>query len=396
VLLLLVQCATAKKLLLHDFMRGPTPIPQWIADNKVFHEDTPFDGLAVYMRKPDLSMHMSDLVMRNSATPLTDIASVLAPIAGQNFTHLTNNMGLVFAHKPTDFFNDWSIPIQNFANLAKALKDAGLKGIMFDNEQYECWASYPACVDFAGTHTLAQYQAQATLRGKQIMQAMVAQFPDIVVVTFHGPETSEPTSPSVGSTSGNNSLYFGGNELLGPFFVGFMEGAAGIAATVADGGELYCLRTPTDFQTVYDWNKTTLPTVASFIPSPDRAGWSSEISIGYGLYDALNCGGTGGLTTPTVMQQITTNSLSRADQYVWLYTENTTFLLPPGSGGASSAIVAAVANGKAAALSGSSCDLNKAWRLLRWTGINLVEGTCTMLDAQCVLNALFANACAVN
>src|SRR6266566_780628 len=359
VLLLLVQCATAKKLLLHDFMRGPTPIPQWIADNKVFLEATPFDGLAVYMRKPDLSVNMSDLVMRNSATPLTDIASVLAPIAGQNFTHLTNNMGLVFAHKPTDFFNDWSIPIQNFANLAKALKDAGLKGIMFDNEQYECWASYPACVDFAGTHTLAQYQAQATLRGKQIMQAMVAQFPDIVVVTFHGPETSEPTSPSVGSTSGNNSLYFGGNELLGPFFVGFMEGAAGIAATVADGGELYCLRTPTDFQTVYDWNKTALPTVASFIPSPDP-GWPGEISIGYGLYDALNCSGTGGLTTPTVMQQITTNSLNRADQYVWLYTENTTFLLPPGSGGAPSAIVAAVANGKAAGLSGSPCDVNKA------------------------------------
>jgi len=40
-LLLLVQCATAKKLLLHDFKRGPTPIPQWIADHRSFWKPPP-------------------------------------------------------------------------------------------------------------------------------------------------------------------------------------------------------------------------------------------------------------------------------------------------------------------------------------------------------------------
>ncbi len=240
------------------------------------------------------------------------------------------------AQKPPDFFDDWSVIVQNFATLAQAAKAAGLRGIFFDNEQYVPWADYTQVA--YPSKTLAQYQDQARLRGHQVMAAIAAEFPDAVVLTTHGPYVSVPNPPPpINDTSASNLL-------LGPFFVGFVEAEGSV--TVVDGGELYGLRTPADFQSAYDFRKTGIATKASFIPSALQASWGADVSVAFGTYDTSTATAP---MDPTILQPTLTNALLRSDRFVWFYTETVTFLLPESQGGASSAWRQAVQLAKAAA-----------------------------------------------
>jgi hypothetical protein len=276
--------------------------------------------------------------MTNSSLSYASISSVLDPIRNLSFTNLLENFAYVIGNSPPDFFDDWSVPVQNFANLAHALKDAGIKGIFFDNEQYfSPWAAYPLGVSYPLT-SLADYQTQARLRGRQVMEAMVAQYPDIVVLTLHGPYISEPAAPwQLGFPSVVNY-----NALMGPFFAGFQEGK-GSQATNVDGGELYWLRSASEFQASYDWRRYDMASSAvncAFLPAALRTSWPDSVSISFGVYDQPSGGRT---VSPSSLTSTLANALQQSDRYVWFYAESMTFLQPPSAGGASQMWVDAVA-----------------------------------------------------
>ncbi|HEY3227430.1 MAG TPA: hypothetical protein VGK61_10610 [Planctomycetota bacterium] len=331
--------ATPEKALIYAGWYGNTiPTPSYIASNQDFLESQPFNGMVVYLRNPSMSINATTGVMTNSALSYASISSVLDPIRNLAFTHLLENFAYVVGNSPPDFFDDWSVPIQNFANLAHALKDAGIKGIFFDNEEYfSPWAAYPLGVSYPLT-PLADYQSQARLRGKQVMEAMVAQFPDIVVLTLHGPYISEPAAPwQLGFPSVVDY-----NALMGPFFAGFQEGK-GSQATNVDGGELYWLRSASEFQDSYNWRRYDMASSAvncAFLPPALRATWSDSISIGFGVYDQPSGGRT---VSPSSLTTTLANALQQSDRYVWFYTETMTFLAPESAGGATQTWIDAVA-----------------------------------------------------
>jgi hypothetical protein len=305
------------------------PTPAFIRNNKAFLETQPFHGLVAYLRDDATGLNATTRVMTGTAISQASIASILAPLQGQSWVNLKKNFGLVQGSSPPDVFDDWSVTIQNFANCAAALKDAGLAGICFDNEQYfSPWGDYPSGAKYYETKTLNDYRAQMRLRGKQVMEAMVAVFPDIAVITLHGPSVSEPNAPS--------SLGFpqwqSGNELLGPYYAGFMEGVGTSSALNIDGGELYDLRTPTQFLNTYNWRKYDEASDAvnsPFIPASLRPVWSSRISISYGVYDKPF---NGAAMDSTILKSTLINALAQADHYVWFYTEGPTFLRPSSAG----------------------------------------------------------------
>jgi hypothetical protein len=319
------------------------PTPSFVAANQVFLESQPFDGLVVYLKKSSINVNLTLGVMKDTAISYDTMMTVLGPMASLNFTTLKENVGLIMGSTPPDFFDDWSVVIQNYANLAKAAKDSGLKGLCFDNEQYHApWGNYSSLTKYAATKSLADYEVQARLRGKQVMEAMVAQFPDLVFMTLHGPYVSEPDAPA--------SLQFpqwqSSNELLGPFYAGNLEGA-GSAACVIDGGELYTLRTAEDFQLSYGWRRNDLPSEAvncSFIPSSLRSEWADRSSIGFGVYDVAFGGAA---MNSTILRSTLANALRQADRYAWFYAEASTYLLPSDAGGASATWVDAIRLAKA-------------------------------------------------
>lgn len=337
--------AAAACLLLHDWGgKSPAATPAFIRENRKFLESLPFDGVAVYLRNPDGSDNVTTTAMTNRRLGYDVIARVLAPLKGQAFTTLTQNFAAVFSGRPPDFFDDWSVMLQNFADLARAAREVGLKGIYFDNENHAAhWSHYPDGVDFPAK-TLKEYQNQARLRGRQTMAAMVSQFPDIVVISLHGPYLSEPKAPAPLFPQWQTT-----NQLLGPFFCGFLEGT-GKRATCVDGGKLYHLRVPKEFRDSYDWRKSAIASDkvdSAFIPDPLRALWPSRLSVGFGIYDQpfdIHD------MLPEILRPTIATALRQTDRYVWLHVDGLTFLKPSKSGGAADVRVEAVRQARTDAL----------------------------------------------
>jgi hypothetical protein len=328
-------------LILHDwFGKSPASTPSYVRDNLKFLESRPVDGLAIYVRSPDLSLNVTTAVMSNQAISYEAIADVLRPIARLPFTSLKHNFAAVLGLTPPDVFDDWSVVVQNFGHLARAAREAGLKGIYFDNENYKVrWADYPAGVAYP-RKTLAEYQAQARLRGKEAMEAMVAAFPDIVVLSLHGPYVSEPKAPAPLFPSWQRA-----NRLLGPFFVGFVEGS-GDRAVCVDGGELYHLRKDDDFRRSYEWRRTAFASDqvdCAWLPPVARSRWPGRVEIAFGLYDRPFAGLP---MDPAILKSLLVSALRRTDRYVWLYIEGRTMLAPPERGGAEPEWVQAVLRGR--------------------------------------------------
>ncbi len=289
--------------------------PDYIRDHFAHIDTLPFDGMVI-------STLTSRQMMTDNVRTYAQMAADFAPLDGLRFTRMQHNLALVNVDRPADFFGDWSAAIENFRTLARVLKERGLAGISFDNEEY--WSAqynYPDdCADQA--KSLAAYSAQARLRGRQIMEAIAGEFPDIVFLVFFGPYTSHPGTP--------NDVRRGGSwteqELRGPFTVGLMEGADS-RTRVVDGGEVYAYRTEADFQGSYDFRKFTLASAAqncAFIPPALRSVWAQKLSISFGVYNLP----VSAPMDPAIMRPTLERALRRCDDFVWLYFEEENWNAP--------------------------------------------------------------------
>lgn len=334
----------APRLLLHDwFGTSPVASPTFVRDHLEYLESLPFDGLAIYLRSPDLVTNVTAGVFSGRRLAPEEIDAVLRPVAGLPFRRLLHNFAAVINRNGPDLFDDWSGVVHNFEALARASRDARLEGLYIDNENYGSrWLEYPSGVA-RPQKTLGEYQDQARLRGRQIMEAVVRTYPDITVLFLHGPYLSEPKAPHPLFPDWARQ-----NPLTGAFFAGFVEGA-GAASTLVDGGELYHLRSAEDFEKSYVWRARDFPSDrvdAAFLPPEVRSRWSSTVTIGFGLYDRPVPGAP---MDPEILRGVVERALVRTDRYVWLYIEGPTWLLPSRSGGAPAAWVAAVREGREAA-----------------------------------------------
>jgi hypothetical protein len=332
-------------LLLHDwFGSSPAATPAFVRDHLEFLESQPFDGLALYLRTPDLKLNVTAKVLSDSRLTLEQIQEVLRPLASVRFRTLLHNFAAVLSRNPPDVFDDWEGVVQNFGHLARAAREAGLEGIYLDNENYGTrWTDYPSGVAYPGK-SLQEYQDQARLRGRQVMEAMTAVYPAVTVIVLHGPYLSESKAPHPLFPSWERA-----NRLQGPFFAGLVEGADP-ASRCVDGGELYHLRSPEDFQRSYDWRRSELASDrvnCAYLPPAVRARWPGTVEIAFGLYDRPFRGAS--MDAPT-LRSCVGRALSRTDRYVWLYVEGPTFLKPPDRGGAPEEWVDAVRQGRAEAL----------------------------------------------
>jgi hypothetical protein len=252
-----------------------------------------------------------------SAPPLNAnaVRAELKPLVGLAPKRMRYNFALVYNDRPADLFDDWSVPLANWRTFAAECRRAGLVGIAFDNEEYfGTWADYPTDCKYK-QKTLAEYQEQARKRGREVMGAIVAEFPDAVVVTLHGPTLS--------ATGGPNIVYArpDANELWGPFFAGMLEGC-GKKSLLCDGGELYGLRSEDEFTTAYRWQKRGIASAEAsvpFIPKELRRSWD-RISVSWGIYDCPD-EDSGRTMDAKTFQECVASAVSRCDHFVWVYFE---------------------------------------------------------------------------
>lgn len=176
----------------------------------------PFDGITVYLR--DKAMTLNATASINSSTPVSydALMSILAPIRNLDLGNLKRNYAFVLGNSPPDVVSgEWSVVMQNWQNLARACKDSGLKGIFFDNENYDgSFGHTPAGGD------PVEYKIYARGLGGGIMNVMLSAFPDIEVIHAHGVYISYADALS---TLGANPGWAAANDLLSAFFIGMTD-----------------------------------------------------------------------------------------------------------------------------------------------------------------------------
>ena len=264
-----------KRLMLHQrdaIAVTPTALKERLATMDVNLDA--FDG--VFLHLPTVG----SAVMKPAAVSAQAIADDLKPVYGLAPGRLRFNFATVTMQRDMDAFDNWAPVLSNITNLAKVARDAGLVGIVIDNESIAgLRVNYPYDLKFQ-TKTLDEYRVQQQLISKQIMQAIVAEFPDAAVVVLRGPAGAETKSPPT-----LVNLEVDAAQLLGPFFAGFVEGS-GARSLIIDGGSDYGLRTAEQFAGSASWRKTMLPSVdtaSAFIPAALRATWASTVRVGFGL-----------------------------------------------------------------------------------------------------------------
>jgi hypothetical protein len=211
----------------------------------------------------------------------------LEPLSGA-FENLTENYILTQTDDPGDLFDDaaWAQVVDNWRILARVAEEVGFAGIQFDNEEYfDPWDDFPEDYGPDGVaRGLEAYQAQASLRGREIAQAVAEVWPDAKLSVMHGPylsvEGGPAEPPAIEAQAGGADQY----ELLGAFFTGLAEGA-GPEMTIIDGGELYQLRSEAEFKAARDYRAETVPGLIDWEVDPALLeDWDGRIAFGNTIY----------------------------------------------------------------------------------------------------------------
>lgn len=296
------------KLMLHQ---RDNPVSPAVLRDRLSTMDSALDAFdGVFLRMPAAS----EALMKPAALSAADIATDLEPLYALRPTRLRYNFAIVTVQHDLDPFDDWTTVLANFGNLAKVARDAGLVGIVIDNESVGgLRANYPYDLKFPAK-SLDEYRTQTQLISRRIMEAIVAEFPDAAVVVLRGAAGAEPkTPPHLFNVEAESS------QLLGPFFAGFVEGS-GSRSLIVDGGTDYGLRSEAQFTESAAWRKTGLPapeTGSAFMGPSVRAKWTSSVNVAFGVRESDGARGNLLPTDPLLYTATLLAAMRSADTLVW-------------------------------------------------------------------------------
>jgi len=306
-------------------------------------EKYPFDGviLTVPGTKPDGTSFTS---FNNlfSPEPWTEamFAGALADLKAARSAKVTDNFLILWSLPHTvDWFDDagWAIIADKFRLMARVAKQGGLRGILFDPEQYSeehkpwRYLSQPGCRQ----HNFAAYFAKVRQRGQETMRAMAGEFPDL---TLFGYWLFSVNLRSLEAGGGPVSLQADDHGLQAAFVNGWLE-AAPATVKFVDGQEF-----------AYRWDGESAfqngalrvkNDCQAFVTPANRAKYRAQMQASFGFYlDAyVNPLGSSyylGREGEPRVQRLEANleaAVRAADEYVWIYGEKNRWWPPRTAGG---------------------------------------------------------------
>ncbi len=206
---------------------GKSPDPAFlIANIELVEKSCPFDGISVELPrqirngKLDVSFGHEVFIPR----PLDKIRMQkwVDDLKQVKFSRLKHNFTRVSVCGASEYglFDDacWKTALGNVRTVARAAKAGGLKGIMFDVEHYD--GKKPMLFQYVPGkgRTYEETRAKARERGRQFMNALADEFPDIIVFTVLGSFSLNFDAVDSGAAPG--SAQYG---LANDFFNGMLD-----------------------------------------------------------------------------------------------------------------------------------------------------------------------------
>jgi hypothetical protein len=285
------------------------PDPAFVELNVATMEQRGFDGVVI-------KIPSSGNVLSQTPVSYEQLRDELAPLGRTQFTTMDRNFVIIYQGDLGSYVDDWTVPEANVANLARAAREVGLHGIVYDNENYQgvLWdwkrEEAPTGLREAEEHVMA--------KGHDVMSAIEAQWPTATVLVLIGPWVShDSTADHFERRFFWNDITWA-NELLGPFFLGMLSAIGDSQVTLVDGGEVYSARSDEDFQHLYGWLKGGVAGDEDLLPAAARSSYAESVSVAFGVYDRPVPGAP---MDARVWQETLTNAIRTADRYVWAYTE---------------------------------------------------------------------------
>jgi hypothetical protein len=223
----------------------------------------------------------------------------------------------------------WANYAENMATVAWLAKQAGLKGLMLDPEEYSAQGGQPGqyiqtCEDppFTETARLARQ------RGREVFSRVFKEFPDAVIFSLwifwrHAAifNNGSPTDPA--------QLSADEGELL-PFYFNGMLDVIPPEARIVDGAEHYSLSATRD--QYFSDSFTQRSRAIAFVAPENRAKYRAQLRVSNTHYLDMFCIGAKpgshwyhGPVDGSRLEHFRLNvvqSLTASDEYVWLYGEH--------------------------------------------------------------------------
>jgi hypothetical protein len=229
--------ATESRRLIASGWDTPTPA-RFRAEVAEFEKWGAFAGttIAPSRRLPDGRQHDCRNAFSREPWDRSQFAEALADLQAARPVTATNNFLMVWANPgDVDWFDDagWREIVNHWRLLAWLAKQGGLRGLCFDAEPYTKPYSqflYTAQAQL-DRHSFDEYRAKTRQRGREIMQAVVAEFPDVTFFTYMLlspllplPASGNPAFELEGHTYGLQPAFFDGLLDVAPSTVTFVEG----------------------------------------------------------------------------------------------------------------------------------------------------------------------------
>ncbi len=244
------------------------------------------------------------------------------------FRRLTHNFVLVYANPgDVDWFDDagWREIVEHWRIAAWVAKQAGFKGILFDPEPYAqphsqfTYAAQPE----RDKHTFAEYCQKARQRGREVMGAVAAEYPDLTLFCYF---LNSVNGSATGQADPRRALRTAGYGLLPAMLDGWLD-AAPPTVTLVDGCEsAYLYNSQIEYLEAANLIRGA---DQEFVSPENRAKYRAQVQVGFGLYlDAYAnpkgspwyIDGLGGPRAERLRSNAQT-ALRVADEYVWVYGE---------------------------------------------------------------------------
>jgi len=259
-------------------------------------------------------------------------------LKGCKFKRLTDNFVLFNANPGSvDWFDDagWENIVDHWRMAAWVARQSGFKGILFDPEPYtppHSQFTYSAQPQ-RDNHTFNHYCAKARQRGRKIMEAMAAEYPEITIFCFF---MNSVNGTAVGHADPRPALATSGYGLFPSMIDGWLD-AVPPGVTLVDGCEsayLYNSR-----QQYLEAANLIRGGCQEFASPENRAKYRAQVQTSYGIYLDAYWNPKGpwyidGLGGPRVerLRANLQSALEAADEYVWVYGERFRWW-PTGNGG---------------------------------------------------------------
>ncbi len=294
-------------------------------------EQWPFDGAVIYAQGLGSAGKSCDARAAFNADhwESTCFSNALADLKAAHSGKLADNF-LIFGANPgnVDWFDDagWKEIREHCRLLARLAHEGGLRGLLFDPEPYTepfKQFQYSKQAQRAG-HSFEDYCRQARQRGREVMDAVAAEFPDAVLYTYFLFSECSHVLGAGGDPQAELSSH--GYGLLPAFADGLVDRMPAMVTLINGNEGAYRYNSEAAFDAAF----VRIKNACQALVSPEnRTRFRAQVQVSHGIYlDAyVNPPSSpwyiDGLGGPRVdrLEQNVASALRAADKYVWVYGE---------------------------------------------------------------------------